>query len=156
MPCSILYLPPLLQPCRDISINCRICKNYGGCPVEKEVDGRTWKLSSNGLNGIECDEYSPDWITPEQWEKRTGSVWPDNAAVYYRYSEAHLTYEGFYYDDFAGDWVIKKHSYVSGCNEEVQAYKSGRYQMVCATEAGPPPDDWRPEEEDDENRYGFG
>ena len=124
-------------------MNCTICKNYGDCPVEKDIAGRIWKLETNGLNGIECADYKPDYITPEQWEKRTGRAWPDNAAVYYRYAAAHRTYDSFYYDDFAGDWFIKTYSYVRDCNKKVQAYKGGRYQMVCVTEAGPPPNNWR-------------
>ena len=65
-------------------MNCIICKNYGDCPVEREVYGRDYKFESNGLNGVECAEYKQDYITPEQYEKRTGREWPDNAAVYSR------------------------------------------------------------------------
>jgi hypothetical protein len=74
----------------------------------------------------------PAWETPEQYEKRTGEKWPD-------------------------DWAVYSLNELNECNAwSVGVYKHERLYMkdhktmkaiVCATEAGRPPDDWRPEEE---------
>jgi hypothetical protein len=72
---------------------------------------------------------APRWETPEQWEKRTGETWPDDWAVYALYETA------------AGEerfWAAEEHCYA---RDGVSKY------IVCATEAGPPPDDWEPEDE---------
>jgi hypothetical protein len=63
------------------------------------------------------------WETPKQWKKRTGKAWPDNAAVY------------FIEPPGTTNWDIHSHK------------TARRYGLVCvvATEAGPPPNDWRPE-----------
>ena len=115
-------------------MNCIICKNYGDCPVEKEVEGRTWKLSSNGLNGIECDEYMPNYITPEQWEKRTGRARPDDGAVYCRGDNKNGIWR---------KWIVL--NYKDAKEGARIALDRGRNsQIVCATEAGPPPDGWSP------------
>jgi hypothetical protein len=107
-------------------MNCICCKKYGDCPVEKEIDGRDWILHSNGLNGLECSEYKKDFITPEQYERRTGRKWPDDAAVYVRLGL------GFY-------WGVNKYSYAK--HVDLTSH------VVCAIEDGPPPDDWRPDGE---------
>jgi hypothetical protein len=79
----------------------------------------------------------PRWETPEQREKRTGEAWPENNGVYYRHK--------VYFGDESGDpfdyrWVN---------NWALDYWKWQRRntgaQIVCATEAGPPPDGWRPE-----------
>jgi hypothetical protein len=71
-------------------------------------------------------ESRPRWETPEQWEKRTGKAWPDDWPV----------------------WNITKEMIgISTMAEEAERKKWGNHVYVCATEAGPPPDDWRPEEE---------
>jgi hypothetical protein len=88
---------------------------------------------------------SPRYYTPEQWEAETGEPWPDSNGVFYRYAGAHITYEGIYYDEFNHDWHIGTYKYVKGMAAEAQKWKSGRYQMICATEASPPPDEWKPE-----------
>jgi hypothetical protein len=74
-------------------------------------------------------QETPRRETPEQWEKRTGEEWPDDWAVYALYETA------------AGEerfWAANEYCYardgVSKC-------------IVCATEAGKPPDGWEPEEE---------
>ena len=105
-------------------MNCIICKNYGDCPVEREVYGRDYKFESNGLNGVECAEYKQDYITPEQYKKRTGREWPDNAAVY---SRAKNTNGGWSLWSISSFWCAKLTVY--------------EIQIVCATEAGPPPND---------------
>jgi hypothetical protein len=73
---------------------------------------------------------SPRWYTPEQWEKRTGKAWPEDWAVYARAK---------YVESGWSRWGTLPYS-----ESKLTMYKT---QIVCATEAGPPPDDWRPEEE---------
>jgi hypothetical protein len=71
----------------------------------------------------------PRWETPEQYEKRTGEAWLDNWAVYYRQKE-HGTWSG---------WIVVKYSFAQRGLEDTE------HVIVCATEAGPPPDGWMPE-----------
>jgi hypothetical protein len=73
---------------------------------------------------------SPCWRTPEQWEKRTGKKWPDNGAVYYKNS-------------IDGAWYLM---YFAKAKKRI----GGRVWLlnkviVCANEAGKPPDGWEPE-----------
>jgi hypothetical protein len=76
---------------------------------------------------------SPRWYSPEQWEKRTGKPWPDYWAVYYR-----TRYRPSIYDsEMWTMWCVSKYK---------TAKKKTAAQIVCATEAGPPPEDWEPEE----------
>jgi hypothetical protein len=81
----------------------------------------------------------PRWYTPEQWEQRTGKPWPDNWAVYYRS-----------YPD--NEWSLF-------------SFKFAKYQIsirgvittasiICVTEAGPPPNDWRPWEPEEKKANG--
>jgi hypothetical protein len=70
------------------------------------------------------------WETPEQYEARTGKKWPDNAAVYYRVRHMPAIWSV---------WVVSRYADARKCR--------GKPQMVVATEAGPPPDGWKPEEE---------
>jgi hypothetical protein len=67
-------------------------------------------------------EGRPKWETPEQYRERTGEEWPDDWAVYVPAVEGGYVPEIYSLAQFAGAEII-----------------------VCATEAGPPPDDWRPE-----------
>jgi hypothetical protein len=70
------------------------------------------------------------WETPEQYQKRTGKLWPDNGAVYTSIPAAGI-----------------KNSVISCARaKELQRDLHGMI-IVCATEAGPPPpDDRKPEE----------
>jgi hypothetical protein len=68
----------------------------------------------------------PRWETPERWKERTGKEWPNNAAVSYSTSD-----HGWYADTYSLARILSMTSSV---------------QIICATEAGPPPDDWKPEE----------
>jgi hypothetical protein len=82
-------------------------------------------------------EALPRWETPDQWEQGTGEPWPDNAAVYVR----------VYADKFPGFGV---YTYADALRLVRMATAhtglTAKHQIACATEAGPPPDDWRPEE----------
>jgi hypothetical protein len=68
----------------------------------------------------------PRWETPEQREKRTGEAWPDNGAVYALVELLH------------GEllWEVMSHD----------TAKTAANYIVCAAEAGPPPNNWQPEE----------
>jgi hypothetical protein len=67
------------------------------------------------------------WETPEQWEKRTEEPWPDNGAVYVRQA------------DGSSPWIVKQYLDMKISNWLVPI------TIICATKAGPPPDEWRPE-----------
>jgi hypothetical protein len=73
------------------------------------------------------------WETPEQREKRTGYRWPANAAVYSLYEETPVC-SRFWFCESLYD---AREGNIKGANPVC---------IICATEAGPPPDDWKPEE----------
>jgi hypothetical protein len=72
---------------------------------------------------LERLQAAPRWETPEQYKERTGKDWPDEAAVYY------------YYTGFGNNWGVCRYITAKEYND----------LCVCATEAGPPPADWKPE-----------
>jgi hypothetical protein len=80
----------------------------------------------------------PRWETPERRKERTGEEWPEGAAIYYRTRYRPTTYE----DERWTIWRVAKH------NSRKRIAVSGQVQIICATEAGCPPDDWKPEEEE--------
>jgi hypothetical protein len=69
------------------------------------------------------------WETPERYEKRTGEPWPDDGAVYARIRRT------------TGEWS-RWDVFKFGC-AKANMFNA---QIVCATEAGPPPHYWKPEE----------
>jgi hypothetical protein len=75
------------------------------------------------------DELKPRWETPEQWEKRTGEKWPDNGAVYFKSGR-------LYPHPLATNWGPCRY----------KTAKRDHNICVVATEAGPPPAKWEPEE----------
>jgi hypothetical protein len=84
------------------------------------------------LSNIEkaLDELkSPRWYTPKQWEAETGEAWPDDWGVYV-------------WDYALKLWIIRAYETIKYCEK----FNGRKYPVVCATEAGKPPDDWRPEE----------
>jgi hypothetical protein len=82
----------------------------------------------------------PRWETPAQWEKRTGKAWPDNWAVYFlNFSDSDIWW------DIAPYWEIKEIDGIQLIGDKKIDF--GKKEIVCATEAGPPPDAWKPEEE---------
>jgi hypothetical protein len=72
----------------------------------------------------------PCWETPEQYEKRTGEPWPDKWAVYRRKNYPNTGWTS---------WEVLSYGWARFC--------VWQYQIICATEAGPPPDDWEPDPE---------
>jgi hypothetical protein len=84
---------------------------------------------------VEAREYieeltTPRWETPEQYQKRTGNLWLDKAPVYFRPS-----------DDYA-DWTLVSFEFAK---YQITLRHSPKFQIICASEAGPPPNNWRPE-----------
>jgi hypothetical protein len=72
----------------------------------------------------------PAWETPEQYERRTGKKWQDDWAVYALYEN----------NDGERRW------FWGGCGRERRKGENGNTRkIVCAAEAGPPPDGWEPE-----------
>jgi hypothetical protein len=84
---------------------------------------------------------APRWETPEKWEKRTGEPWPDNAPVW-------VMYDTYYYRE---PWYLDLYEYAKEKREKCEE-KNWPHNIVCATEAGPPPDFWEPEEEKEKTR----
>jgi hypothetical protein len=79
----------------------------------------------------------PRWETTEQYEKRTGEKWPDNGAVFTRLKNKHDDWDVHFYG---------RHKQSVDFIERMGGTVQPLY-IVCATEAGLPPDDWKPEDE---------
>jgi hypothetical protein len=77
------------------------------------------------------EESKPRRETPEQYKKRTGEAWPDDWATYVRLIFAKHGWDPYRY-------VTAK---------SLQWMNPGTI-IVIATEYGPPPDGWKPEEEE--------
>jgi hypothetical protein len=94
---------------------------------EGEPDYEDLAICEEAINSINAaiDELQspPRFYTPEQWEKRTGEPWQYEWPVWYR-------------GENIGKWFIR-------------SYGTVPYGKLCVvfTEAGPPPDGWRPDEE---------
>jgi hypothetical protein len=97
------------------------------------ADRKEQKLAREGerfINEAVDLLITPRWETPEQYEKRTGKPWPDKWAVYYRCSRA-------------DDWVV---SSFEAAKRDIVMSLIPSADIICATEAGMPPNDWKPEE----------
>jgi hypothetical protein len=86
-------------------------------------------------------EATPRWETPEQWEKRTGEPWPDNGAVYYR--------DRGWHDAGQTGWCLwrvmsHKEAVKKPHEPNCSGVSTADFQIICATEAGKPPDECRP------------
>jgi hypothetical protein len=68
----------------------------------------------------------PRWETPNQYKE-----WPDDWAVYSLYESD---------DDGHRWWYCESYHYALFAKSP----SSRLVTIICATEAGPPPDDWRP------------
>jgi hypothetical protein len=73
----------------------------------------------------------PRWETLEQWKKRTGKPWHEDCAVYVLVQNKYIREKTF---------IWRLYPYYA-----TRSFR-GNSPIVCATEAGPPPADWRPEE----------
>jgi hypothetical protein len=78
---------------------------------------------------------APRWETPEQRKERTGEEWPDNAPVWVKTQDLE---KGRVYG-----WSLL----TLMTAKEVRKNCVWPCFIICATEAGPPPDGWEPEEE---------
>jgi DNA-directed RNA polymerase subunit RPC12/RpoP len=86
--------------------------------------------------------------TVEQWEKRKGRKYPDTAPVYQFIKYPPVKYNGIV-ESAKAVWTVQKYAMSIGWAANVfdDAYmKKGLFKnlFVVATEAGAPPDDWRP------------
>jgi hypothetical protein len=97
------------------------------------------------LMDIHCMD-KPRFYTPEQWEKKTGEVWPDNAGVFVistHECNKSPRWELILYSRYKfllNAWRGTKNQ------EQYHAKWWSKVIAVCATEAGSPPDDWKPDE----------
>jgi hypothetical protein len=80
----------------------------------------------------------PRWYTPERWKEETGEAWPDNNGVFTRLVNRP--------NDEWDACLYGKHKIAVNLLASLGAPSYPLY-VVCATEAGPPPDDWKPEGE---------
>lgn len=69
--------------------------------------------------------FTPGYETPEMYKARTGKDWPDDAPVY----ALHNSDAGYW-------WQLYEFSNLHDSN----------WLLVCATEAGKPPVNWKPNE----------
>jgi hypothetical protein len=99
-----------------------------------------------GLRQAEL-ESPPRWETPEQWEQRTGKAWPDDWAVYLNawFTTGNFVGKSIYANGGRQIFSLKEARKIAErLSKGAFKFRSG---IVCAAEAGPPPDDWMPEEE---------
>jgi hypothetical protein len=85
----------------------------------------------------------PRYETPKQYKERTGRKVKENDAVYHRHAMKnwyHRTMQTHPY--YWGPWFVKSY----GAASEYE-FEEGHSQLVVATEAGCPPDNWTPEED---------
>lgn len=73
-------------------------------------------------------EAIPDFETTEQFAKRTGKMWPNEAPVWFRNIDGRKFMDG-------GAWGVCRH---------ITAIKDRDYIIVCVQLPEPPPDDWKP------------
>jgi len=99
------------------------CKNCGSIFHDEQANRKFIHLD------IKCPRCSsvmihyPDYETPEQFQKRTGQVYPDNGLVFV---------------SFLGYWLVKD-------DKPKEGYLYHYDTVVIADPPVPPPDDWRPE-----------
>jgi hypothetical protein len=108
----------------------KICANEPSFRIKEKL------AEISGLIKVARVELSHklQWETPEQWEKRTGKAWQDYWAVYYR-TRHNLVING---TETWTMWAVSKYKTVK---------KKTAAQIVCTTEAGHPPYDWDPGED---------
>jgi hypothetical protein len=110
--------------CYYLTTKCEI-KRLGAKDVEKVE-----KLVKDIDDAI-AELKAPRWYTPERWEQRTGEPWPDSGAVYYRYVSTTGKLDV---------WRIGNYENIANSNHDFRSHNAGYHQIICATEAGPPPE----------------
>jgi len=97
-------------------------------------DSTMWEDDNCPCCGNDDPSYElipiPDYETPEQYEKRTGKKWPENALVWYRYKDQQDFEEWI--------WVLSRKLVADARNSREKLY------ILCAQSPEPPPNDWRP------------
>ncbi len=95
------------------------CKNCYSVMNGQRVDAsRGCPHCGNELKVIHTYE------TVAEWEKRKGRKYPDTAPVYFTHKERNA------------EWLAERYLFLKDC---------AWLHVLVATEAGAPPDDWRPE-----------
>ena len=117
-----------------ISLTCTQCKNWKTKDCIECVYCDSYK-DSNQLNidTLKFDNFEQSYLTPAQYEKRTGKKLSDNAAVWYRYfrEQEHAEY----------GWLINSLKII----RDAEPHYGGTLYYVCAQSPEPPPDDYVPE-----------
>jgi hypothetical protein len=97
----------------------------------EEANREVWESHLYLKKALELLKAPIWWETPEQYKKRTGRVWPNENAVYRLYKDI----------NGMPVWCAETHKHRT---EYGDSYKL--LPVVCATEMGIPPADWKPEE----------
>jgi hypothetical protein len=115
--------------------------------IEAEKKGETDDFDYERMAISFLQKNHPKLITPDQYEEITGFSWPHNAKVHYRHYHQLIDYPSYWdgwmtvpYHVFMAMWC-----YPCYPNKNV-IIRNNTIQIVCATESGPPPDGWQPEE----------
>jgi hypothetical protein len=87
------------------------------------ITWRTLELLDRAIAELKAP---PRGYTPEEWKAETDEAWPDDWAVYTICVKDHREF-----------WYPKSLELVKKAGVPLK-------NVICATEAGKPPDDWRP------------
>jgi len=115
------------------------CKNCGGEYKHGKTTG--WPSSALGAPCLFCgkriDSFGviPDYETLEQYEKRTGKMYPDDRLTWYRARSKDDNYRQY-------KWDVA--TYREAKLNIAYSFMTDK-QIVIADPPVPPPDDWRPE-----------
>jgi hypothetical protein len=120
-------------------VQCNWCNSvfYEDYIVEEDEDACPVCGEKGYLMDIQPEEEKPSFETPDQWEKRTGVKWPDGWAVYIQIIRNDNGYIYKWKPCTFREALINKSSPI---------WENHQIEIVCATEAGPPPLGWEPEE----------
>jgi hypothetical protein len=106
---------------------------------ESEDDNQCITEAMNIIEGLIGElKAPPRWETPEQRKERTGEDWPEGAAVFTRLRGKVEPWDISFYG---------KHKQAVAFIERIGG-NTAPIDVVCATEAGKPPDGWVPEGEE--------
>jgi hypothetical protein len=115
-------------------------KKYMGPPVENASLVISHKDARDIISAIDWAledlEAPPRWYTPEQYKERTGEEWPEDWAVYA------LVVDWPPMCSYWSGWKILPYGKALEYN-----HRPGEFKLciICATEAGKPRDEWKPE-----------
>jgi hypothetical protein len=118
----------LLEYAMELTKKVETCPLHEGA-TSREALGLICAVIKTVLCELKDIKAPPRWETPEQHKERTEEGWPDDWPVYLR---AQHTTEGW------GEWHVAAYS--------VAKREKYEKQIACFTEAGAPPDDWKPED----------